>query len=262
MPAAIIAGLPPDIEKRVLTACRNGQVILDDVWVIAWIRSKSRIPGLAPSQLPEVRKKASTLNGAHVLIFRGRNAEEEALIVQQVAPYFRVRWLNNNLLSLIPHSIDRFGAALVDVLNEELEWNSVVKPQNEACCLLLPECAFLAHNSVKHLWTSAGQAGGERIKSTARAVEKFKSSHWLSHKDGERAWIDGDAKVFGHRGNRHGEAPFPRSWKFSCQIPSGFHFDVTSKHSRAFRVVAWNQKRHDVGGSEHINIDPHGWVRA
>jgi hypothetical protein len=231
------------------------------------MRSKSRLPGLAPSQLPDVLRKAAELGGAHILIFRGRDLKDEASVFDAVAPYFRVRWIEAKLLSLIPHSMDEFGKTLNGILGEELEWNSAVRPHDERCCLLLSEASFSAEPSVRHVWKIAGQAGTERIKGTVRAVERFGTFHWNwlprehKHSDGERVWIDQDNRVFGHRGPRHGDAPFPRMWKFSHPLPPGFHFDVTSRSARAFRVASWDSRWHDVAASAHINIDAHGHVR-
>jgi hypothetical protein len=84
----------------------------------------------------------------------------------------------------------------------------------------------------------------------------------LPNSGGARVWVDSDSKAFDHRGARHGVAPFPRAWKFSYQVVPGFHFDVSSRVSRAFCVHASDGRRHDVLGSRHLNIDPHGWVRV
>lgn len=262
MLAAIIGGLPLDLEKRVHVALERGDAVITDEWAIAWMPAKGRSPGLAPSQIASVLGKASDLGGAHVLIFRGGEAEIDASVVAQIAPYFRVRWLDKRLLTLIPHSIGEFCAAITDVLKEELEWSAAVKPQDESCCLLLPECAFAANYAVKHLWEIAGQQGIERIRGAALASERFKSAHWLRRDDVRRAWIDEEGRAFDHHGPRHGVAPFPRSWKFSYQLPGGFHFDVTAMDSRAFRVIDWDKRRHAVSGLKHVNIDPHGYVRS
>jgi hypothetical protein len=262
MLAAIIGGLPPDLERRVRVAIGRGTAAITDEWTIIWMPSKGRLPGLAPSQITSVLEKASDLGGAHVLIFRGGAAEVDAVVVAEIAPYFRVRWLDKKLLTLIPYSIGDFSVAITEVLKEELEWNSAVKPQDESCCLLLPECAFVANDAVKHLWAIAAQPGIERIRGAALASEKFKSMHWLRRDDVRRVWIDQEGKAFDYHGQRHGVAPFPRSWKFSYQLPVGLHFDVTATDSRAFKVFDWDKNRHAVSGSKHVNIDPHGYVRS
>ena len=264
MPTAIIAGLPPDIDRRIQSALKQRDPFRG-VWQVIWMRSKDRIPGLAPSQLDSTVQTASSVGGAHFFIFRGRDKYEEDLLVAKVAPYFRVRWVGRELLKLTSRSMDstdQFFEAINQFLGEELEWIQTVKPHDESCCLLFQECAFSAAGDVRHLWTVASEAGIERIRLAARASEQFKFRHWLRHKNGSRAWIDGDDRVFDHRGPRHGVAPFPRAWKFSYQVVSGFHFDVTSRVLRAFHVHASDGCRHAASEGEHINIDPHGYVRA
>ncbi len=259
MPTAIVAGLPPEIERRIRAALREGPSFQG--WSVVWFRSKSRIPGLAPSQLPAIKEAASTTGGAHILVFRGRESREKALVTEDVAPYFRLRWLDPTLLRLIPNAVNEFVKTLAKVLEEELEWNLTVKPQDESCCLLLPECAFVASVRVRHVWTAAGEAGIERIRSAARVAKEFRSVHWLANKDGKRAWIDIEHKVFDHLGARRGrDAPFPRSWKLSHPLPPGFHFDITSKDSRPFAVGAADGRRHNILPLDHLNMDPHGYV--
>jgi|SRR5271157_450754 len=260
MPTAIIAGLPLDSERRVQSALKQRNRS-PGVWQVIWMRSNGRMPGLAPSQLAGARQTASNAGGAHLLVFRGRQKREEDLVVAEVAPYFRVRWLEPTLLRSIPHSMNQFFETIDQFLNEELEWIETVKPRDESNCLLLPERAFSAGTDVRHLWTAASEAGIERIRLAALASERFAITHWLPDKNGPRAWIDHDGRVFNHRGARHGEAPFPRRWKFSYQVVPGFHFDVTSRVSRPFYVQASNGGRHGASGLGHINIDPHGFVR-
>ncbi len=260
MPTAIIAGSPPDSDRRIQSALKQRDPF-PGTWQVIWMRSKSQVPGLAPSQFEEARETASSNGGAHLLIFRGRAKYEEGLIIDEVVPHFRVRWIERTLLKLIPHSMDQFFEAINEFLGEELEWINTVKPHDESCCLLLPECAFSAAADVRHLWTHAAEAGIERIRLAARASKQFKLRHWSPHKSGSRGWIDSENRVFDHRGARHGVAPFPRAWKLSYQVAPGFHFDVTSRVSRAFQVHASDGRRHAVSQSGHINIDPHGYVR-
>lgn len=260
MPTAIIAGMPPDLERRIRPAA-DLRAPLAPGWSIQWFRSKNQIPGLSPSQLPGVNEAASQAGGAHILAFRGRDKFEELQLKADVASYFRVRWIEPKQLKMIPHAMQEFLDDIAQVLSEELEWESKVKPQDESCCLLLPECGFTADRHVKHVWTSAGESGAERIRSAARAVENFWTAHWKVYRNGERKWIDREGRVFDHLGPRRGRAaPFPRSWKFSYPLPPGFHFDVESRTSRAFAVDAAGGTRLSVSAGKHVNMDPHGYV--
>jgi hypothetical protein len=260
MPTAIIAGLPPDTDRRVQQFLKE-HTPFPSLWRVTWFRSNGQIPGLAPSQLQEVAQQAASACRAHLLVFRGRPKKEEERVLSKISLYFRMRWIEVALLKLIPHSMERFLDAINLLLNEELEWSETVKPKDDSCCLLLPECTFSAASEVRHIWTAASERGTERIKLAARACKRFQTVHWLTHRNGSRAWIDSVDRVFDHRGARHGMAPFPRQWKFSYQATPGFHFDVTSRSSRDFIVHASDGDRYPRPGSGHVNIDPHGYVR-
>jgi hypothetical protein len=260
VPTAIISGLPLDIDRRV-------QKVVSDVspfppnWTATWLRSNGRTPGLAPSQVDEVLEVASQSESSHILIFQGRSKAEERSVFDGLIPFFRVRWLEQTLLKLIPHNTGRFFEEVNSVLAEELQWNETVKPSELSCCLLLPQCAFAADKAVRHVWTAATERGAERIKLAARVSAEFRARHWLPSKAGARVWIDAEGRIFDHRGVRHGLAPFPRGWKFSYKIANGFHFDVTSMDARAFGLLGSNLKTHTALAGAHVNIDPHGYVR-
>jgi hypothetical protein len=128
MPATIIAGLPLDIDRRVQSALgrTTGFAI---GWELTWVRAKGRTPGIAPSQVEEMRQKATSHNhGAHLLIFRNESREGYQVIDSEIVPYFRVRWLSHAILRHIPHQMNDFLFALSSILDEELEWVDRVKP--------------------------------------------------------------------------------------------------------------------------------------
>jgi hypothetical protein len=260
MPAVIIAGLPIDADRRVRSTLKQRNPLPAE-WQLIWLRSNGRVPGLTPGQLGSAWDVATTSGGAHFLIFRGRDRGDENFVIKEIAPYFRVRWLDGILLKLIPHRIDDWFRAIRGVLDEEIEWIETVKPQDVSCCLLLPECAFAPSSAVRHVWSAATESGIERIRLAARAVNRFHDLHWHPTKNGARGWIDTENRFFDHRGPLHGLAPFPRSWKYSYRVADGFHYDVTSKLSRAFHVNSADGNRHGASGAAHINIDPHGYVR-
>jgi hypothetical protein len=263
MPTAIIAGLPPDIQRRVLSYVKENPSFAG-AWTIIWQRSKSHMPGISPSQVREIQEHAASNNdGSHILIFRSGTTRDEAHVMIEIAPYFRFRWLEHKILKSIPHRIQDFLEAIGAILEEEAIWSQTVRPRDESSCLLLPSCSFVAGKSVRHVWEAASQAGIERIKLAANACAKFKEAHWLSDTRGKsrsRAWIDDTGIIFDHRGQRHARAPFPRSWKFSYEMEPGFHYDAQSLDSRSFKIVAADGTRHSALPLGHVNVDPHGVV--
>lgn len=266
MPTAIVAGVPAEIDRRIQATLKKTLRSFDS-WELTWLRSTSSTPGVAPSQVDSLLRSAAAGSGAQVLVFRGRAKAEEDLAAANIKPFFRLRWLNQALLKLIPHSMNQFFGELDQVLLEEAEWRETVKPADESCCLLLPECSFAADARVRHLWRAATEPGLERIRLAAQATAKFDNIHWqsqsaLNHAVSPRRWIDVDSRIFDHRGPRHGVAPFPRPWRFSYRVADGFHFDVTASDGRGLHLTDHAGRRHVAAGTTHINIDPHGHVRG
>src|SRR5258708_4932083 len=175
MPTAIVAGLPPDTDRRVQQALKEDT--FPAVWRIIWVRSNGRMPGLAPGQLKDLTEQAANTGGAHVLIFQGREKKDKALVRSAISPYFRLRWIEVTLLKLIPHSMEQFLNAVNSFLQEELEWAETVQPKDNSSCLLLPECAFSAAADVQHISAAASERGIERIKLAARGCYRFDATH-------------------------------------------------------------------------------------
>lgn len=108
MPTAIIAGLPLESDRRVQSSLRQEDV-LPSAWHVVWIRSKGRLPGLAPSQLDNLKQTAASHSGgAQLLVFRGELKRDHELLKAEIAPYFRLRWLDQSILKVDTSSDARF----------------------------------------------------------------------------------------------------------------------------------------------------------
>ncbi len=261
MATAIIAGIPRDIQRRVKHALETAPK-LPVGWAIKWLPSKNSVPGLAPSQAADAMEMAAAHDGAHLLLFTGRPFEVDRQVRDQIRPHFRVRKLSNHLLAQVPHRPETFIGAMVEVLEEEAQWDATVRPRTETSCVLLPECSFEADGPVRNVWALAFEQDTGRIRAAADAQMRFEAAHWRHVAGGNRRWTDRQGRIFGHSGPRHAIALFPENWKLSYRVPDGFHFDVTHNEGRQFTVRDRLGTQHRVGATAHLNLDPHGRARA
>jgi hypothetical protein len=214
--------------------------------------------------VPEVQRKAAELGGAHILIFSRHSHAERHQIQADLQMFFRFRWLDSAALTLIPHSMEEFIRRLSAILAEELLWHNIVRPIDVTSSLLLPECAFTAQAEVAGMWRAAKDYGSEdRIRAAQKGLRAFELAHKAQVPSHGRRWVDATGRVFDYGGARHGQhVPFPRNWKYSYGIPSGFHYDVTSLYERVFSIVDHSGINYEVRADAHINIDAHGYLRG
>jgi hypothetical protein len=149
---------------------------------------------------------------------------------------------------------------LNEVLEEETEWGISIKPKDIYSALLLPRSSFEPRTAGESVWALAEQYGDRRhIEHVASTIEQFRTRHWLTKQaDGHY----GRDLYFDNLGERHGIADFPKNWKYSLRFEDGFHFDVSSARKRGFNLCDATGAIHNVINDEHLNVDPHGYVRG
>lgn len=262
MPEVVILGVPKQQGRR-LKALRDPQsVALREGWSFHFVNSaKDDIVSITDSVIEQALRRAEAATAIHIFSFRPRPKEQQEALHRATRPYFRMRWVDNAQLMLIPHNLASFADYLSSELGIEEQWTAEVQPVDVRSPLVLPEPSFTVAKPQQHVWRLASEAGSvDQVRGAANALLGFRNSYWRSSTGGYGAWIDEVGNVFDHSGARHGLAPFPRSMKYSYRIPEGFHFDVTGPARRAFHVrdFSGRLRRGDVGG--HINIDPHGFA--
>lgn len=268
MPSVIIVGLPVGHAKRLAAGIRNEKGAFRDEWQVQYVNSARNGPEIQPKQVAEALTAASAYEHAHVVAVSKQDGSIRQAIANQIRRYFRFRWMKNELLNSISGDVARFFEEFNRLLQEEERWLSLVKPTDLYSPLLLPQDCFAAHEKCRRLWDMAEQYGDiDNIVAAGGAVETFKNTHWtqlapVGHYGRSRTWIDQEGQVFAVDENRHGVAPFPRGWKYSYRIEDGFHFDVSSSNERAFTFIDCTRKAYSVPRAGHVNVDPHGHVRA
>ncbi len=258
MYSAILAGIPRPLAIRIdlelfRTLVRTG-------WKLTIVPSPKKDVSIKVDLLRR-RLEERFRESPNVLCFKPAHKTQIEALISNVRPYFRFVWLTQAWLSLIPDQLDVFIANINGVLVTEEYWINVLRPADENSPLMLPESSFLARNDVQIMWDSASRAADiGRIAATAETIDRFREHHYCDAGQGPRSWVDFQGRIFGHRGPRHGKAPFPRCCKYSFPIPDGFHFDVTSSHPGDFTLNDWRGTRHTGINGRHINIDSHGYV--
>jgi hypothetical protein len=260
---AILLGIPARYVKTARSAVESSPGAFDH-WSIKFIECPEKEPQISPREVKRALTLASEQPDAHILGFSvQRNRQDFA---NQIRSYFRFRWFDHGLLRFLGSPdpspfVKQFAADLA----EEGAWLDRVKPSALDSPLLLPECSFEVVGKHRDLWRhvcSYGDPGN--IEGAEKAIQAFWNFYRRRIDFGgakQSKWIDRGDRIFNENGERHGIAPFPRGWKYSYRIQDGFHFDVTCYAQRPFFVYDALGGRTRVHSGEHINLDPHGYVR-
>jgi hypothetical protein len=257
---AVVVGMPTTYVQRIRASLRAGAAVWRPDWQVEYVATGRATPEIGQSELQAALAKARTVTRPHIIGVSKQDGAIRQNISRQIKPYFRFVWLRPVLLSHFPHDVPGFIGAFNTLLEMEESWDDSVRPREPDSPLLLPGCSFSTTH--RDMWAQAEQYGSaDMIRAAARTLSAFKSEHWVATAAGPRRWVDDRGLLFDHTGAKHyAHAPFPRSWKYSLQLPSGFHYDVTSTKAREFGVSDMDLAYHLVAANAHINIDAHGKV--
>ena len=249
MPLAIIAGMPSGKARQFGTVIAATDTLRD--WDLAWIPSRKNQADLGTcwERVKEGAVLASE-TGAHVLAYH-KAISERAQYEEEVRFRHRLVWLDH--ASLYGQSSDQWWREIEGRLRLEEAWRRDVRPPNQHHPLILPAETFA---SQRNPWTTAQRAETERTIARARSeIGDFLTAH--RHHGVLR---DDNALLFDSRGPQHGHAPDDRRWKFTLQLPVGFHFDVRHEDGREFSILSADgtpQRFH-----QYTNVDAHGYIRG
>jgi hypothetical protein len=234
-------------------------------WSFKFAPRNGKEPQLLPQDVNEIERLAKDSDDIHVLGWTAQSKHNlaSASIIRQ---YFRFRWFPLHMLQQIGSANpEGFLAKLESDLGEESLWTARVKPADLSSPLLLPASCFKCSSRHVELWRHAQAYGDiENINSAEQAVSQFRREYLrrivFSGRQ-QNKWLDQNELVFDEDGERHAIAPSPRSWKFSYRVIDGFHYDVTHHREREFLLRDVGGTSHRANKREHINVDPHGYVR-
>ena len=263
MPVAIILGLPKSQADRIKGELKKSTRPWSDGWVVYFFP-----PTGAHGQIREADVKVALSNASragesvHILGITNQGGDRKKEIAASFLPYFRFRWLPGQWLALPYPSPNEFIVKINETFIDEDEWREIVQPKDVSSALLLPELAF--STKLLDLWDLAIRYGDGCNIGCSRRKEEFKREHYKSHTSEKHAkdyfWTDDGRRIFDHTQEQHGEAPELRQWKYSFQIPSGFHYDVRHADSRKFTVTGVVRSE-TVKAGGYVNLDSHGYFR-
>jgi hypothetical protein len=261
MPQALVAGVPPLWSRQVRAA-------LDKVQVEDWTLSvfpgiNDKRPSLDLKQLAPLCEEAARRGGAHIIaVDEGRDRQAFAAAIRE---HFRFRWLSPAVVREATSALDPLVGEIARIVKAETAWREALHPVAKRSPLALPQRGFSASRPVAAMWSMCESFNKEPgfFNSVAAMLEQFKGVHLKKFdKHSQRFFVDDDSRVWKDEGTYHGDAPFPRDWKYSSPLPEGFHFDVQHAGGKAYEYVDRRGRKRSVAAGKHCNVDAHGHLRG
>jgi hypothetical protein len=267
MPVALFAGIPQRSLARLKTVLAAAQPRIPD-WTFRYLVTQKG-PNLQLRDRKAIHAEAERLGSLHVLGLSATRDRKD--VADAIRPYFRFRWFDHTLLSLLNNpDPSLFVDATVAVLEEERAWEDRIMPKGFSHALVLPEPCFKCSNAFSDMWQKAEAYGAtDSVPAAERAIAAFEDEYHQRIQFQTRGqalrqqtkWMDARGLVFDENGARHGAPPVPRSWKLSYRLIDGFHYDISKLNKDRFEIVDQAGTTHRVLNEGYINIDAHGNVR-
>jgi hypothetical protein len=140
-------------------------------------------------------------------------------------------------------------------------WLDKFCPKDLRHALLLPPPVFATNRDTAEYWRHCDAYSTDRFPVAEKLLEDVERHHRRSDGQGSRSWLDSRNRRFRFDPARHARSVADRenrkSYRFCCEIPPGFHYDVTEDSGKAFRIKI--DGRWDT--LTHCNVTPWGIVR-
>jgi hypothetical protein len=259
----IVAGIPASSEERLRNYVKKNPGEVYPGYRLRWFAAGGKQAGLAPARIDGLLAEAVRYSASAILLVSQRESRDTASVRKVVSDYFRCRTLSAGILEELYPTPAAAVATLNQALAEEELWAQLIRPSNVTHPLLLPHRVFISMAAYDDAWRAAAEASSDRqIRDVAVFVQNFGDAHRARRQTGKgRVYNSETGLQWDYRGARHGVAPTPRNWKFSFELPTGFHYDVMGFRGGAFELTDINKKILRVTSGGHANIDPHGWSR-
>lgn len=196
-------------------------------------------------------------DGAHILCFEADYSYEDTRTKYEstVGRRHRLLWMDPSIVKYFGDQV--FEDRLRPVVDFEDEWRGKIRPAGVASPLFLPETCFEPKSQVSsHIWERSYKVrrNVDDINAVKALVPRFRREHY---QDGY--WEDNRKLQFRRDPSDHVTTLPDHQWKFTFQLPRGFHFDVMHPRGQGFHL-------RDPAGQNwffdtHANVDCHGYIR-
>lgn len=155
---------------------------------------------------------------------------------------------------------ESFYEALMSTLDYEKRWCAVLRPEDWHSPLWLPPPSFEVKEDLTNYWRRCDcYQRTELIGDAHNLVQTVASRHRRSEPGQGTVWIDARSRKFRVDRSLHGMSREDRSglrqFRYTSEVPSGFHYDVTHVEGRKF----WLASAHAVHENcERANVNPWG----
>lgn len=250
MPLLIVAGMHASVTNR-----NRGYVPQVADWKVRLVPSRDKKKPDLRSCWTEVLAEASEYaGGSHVFAYHHRE-DEYPEFNSRMHDRHRLVWMERDTLWY--YGSDQYTQMIKDHLAFECTWRDKLRPGGVDAPGLLPEKSF-SPKKCKDMWSRmrSVQLNKDNLERILTLVKHFREIHYNKGR-----WEDNKGLQFKVASDRHGLHPPCGRFKFTYQLPEGFHYDVRGKDgNRGFSIT--NSKGQLLRFASYTNIDSHGSVRS
>lgn len=195
----------------------------------------------------------SSHDGAHIVAVHNV-ASQRPLFETDVFARHRLLWIDQEEMFKC-YGTAAFTTILEEKIDFEERWRAELRPTIDKP-LMLPHSVFKAKGRPSAIWERAQNVriGFDDMDDINSLIQHFRKRYHTK----EGYWVDEEGRRF-KRGYHAPRVPPVRRWKFTVQVPLGFHFDVSREGNQEFSLC-------DASGVvrtyRHANVDCHGHVRG
>lgn len=169
----------------------------------------------------------------------------------------------------VPSELERLTiadtvAALTQAIEYEQRWCKVAQPDSWNHPLWLPPPSFDVVADLREYWSRCDcYKNTEQLTAANNTLQGVISRYRRSQRGIGHFWVDEKAKQFTPDRSLHGMTPEERAgrrkFRFTKEVPPGFHYDVVRHSGGKFSICSTTDTHHGCG---RVNVNPWGMVHV